>query len=43
MAEYNVATGILISLAPYQQIDVPGTGKIINLPAYMVESLDQFI
>ncbi len=43
MAEYNVATGILISLAPYQQIDVPGTGKIINLPAYMLESLDQFI
>ena len=43
MSEYHVGTGILVSLAPYQQIDVPGTGKIINIPAYMLEALDRFI
>ncbi|MEI6424394.1 MAG: AAA family ATPase [Lentisphaerota bacterium] len=43
MSEYNVGTGILVSLAPYQQIDVPEIGKIINMPAYMLEALDRFI
>lgn len=43
MSEYNVGTGILVSLAPYQQIDVHGTGKIINIPAYMLEALDRVI
>jgi predicted AAA+ superfamily ATPase len=43
MSEYNVGTGILVSLAPYQQIDVPETGKIINIPAYMLEALDKFL
>ncbi len=43
MSEYNVGIGILVSLASYQQIDVPGTGKIINIPAYMLETLDRFI
>ncbi|MFA6291918.1 MAG: AAA family ATPase [Victivallales bacterium] len=43
MSEYNVGIGILVSLAPYQQTDVPGTGKVINIPAYMLETLDRFI
>ncbi|MHB9139625.1 MAG: ATP-binding protein [Victivallaceae bacterium] len=43
MAEYKVETGILASLAPHQQIEIPGTGRIINLPAYMLEALDKFI
>lgn len=43
MSTYHVGTGILVSLAPYQQIDVPETGKLINIPAYMLEALDRFI
>ena len=43
MAEYKIEIGILVSLAHYQQIDVPETGKIINIPAYLLESLDRFI
>ena len=43
MSKYNVGTGILVSLASYQQIDVPETGKLINIPTYMLEALDRFI
>jgi len=43
MSQYNVKTGILVTLAPYQEIEVAAIGKIINLPAYMLETLDSFI
>jgi uncharacterized protein len=43
MSKYNVGVGILASLAPYQQIDVPSAGKIINVPVYMLEALDRII
>jgi predicted AAA+ superfamily ATPase len=43
MSEYKVGTGILVSLAPYQQIDVPETGTIMTIPAYLLEALDRFL
>jgi len=43
MSKYNVGVGILASLAPYQQIEVPRSGKIINVPLYMFEALDRII